>query len=124
MSLTPVSRENLRSLKRQKDEEMRIQCINNYVRNIYSATVNKAETSTATYYQHTQIFEFTRRNMPEILDTLKTLFPDCSVEYQNTIEGKNGKMHNINNLDESMREILLNPSYKPKIHEQIMIEWS
>ena len=124
MSLTPVSREHLRSLKRQKDEEMRLNQINNYVRNIYSAAVYKAETTTDTYYRYAQIDDFTRKNMPEILDTLKTLFPDCSVEYQNTIGGYDGKMYDINKLDESMRQILLNPSHNMKMHQQIVIEWS
>ena len=49
MSLTPVSREHLRSLKKNKDEEMRLNQINNYVRNIYSAAVYKAETTTDTF---------------------------------------------------------------------------
>ena len=135
MSLTPVSREHLRSLKKNKDEEMRVNQINNYVRNIYSAAVYKAETTTDTYYRYAQIddftrkdmpeiLDFTRKNMPEILDTLKTLFPDCSVEYQNTIGGNDGKMYDINKLDESMRHILLNPSHNMKMHQQIVIEWS
>lgn len=122
MSLTPVSREHLHSLKRQKDEEMRIQYINNYVKNIYNSVINKAQTSTDNYYHHTQIFEFTRRNMPEILDTLKTLFPDCLVEYQNTIEGKDGKVYDMNKLDENIRKILLSCSHE--INERIVIEWS
>jgi hypothetical protein len=124
MSLTPVSRDHLRSLKKNRDEEIRLNQINNYVRNIYSAVVNKAQTSTDTYYRTTQISEFERKHMPEILDTLKTLFPDCLVEYQHTIGGNDGKMYDINKLDESMRQILLNPSYKTKVHEQIVIEWS
>ena len=62
--------------------------------------------------------------MPEILDTLKTLFPECLVEYQHTIGGNDGKLYDINKLDESMRQILLDPSYKTKMQEQIIIEWS
>ena len=123
MSLTPVSREHLRSLKRQRDEKMRIQQIDNYVNNIYCSVVNKAETSTDTYYRTTQISDFERKHMPEILDSLKTLFPDSRVEYQHTIGGNDGKMYDINKMDESMRQILLNPSYKTKVHEQIVIEW-
>ena len=124
MSLTPVSREHLRSLKNQRDEEIRIEKINNYVRHIYSSAVNKAQSSTDTYYQYTRIDESMRKNMQEILDTLKSLFPDCRVEYQHTIGGNDGKLYDINNLDESLRQILLNPSYNTKVHEQIVIEWS
>ena len=116
MSLTPVSREHLRSLK-QKIE------IDKYVRHIYSSALRQAETTTDTYYQYTRIDESMRKNMPEILDTLKSLFPDCRVEYQHTIGGNDGKMYDINMMDESMRQILLNPSYKTKEHEQIVIEW-
>ena len=117
MSLTPVSREHLRSLK-QKIE------IDKYVRHIYSSALRQAETTTDTYYQYTRIDESMRKNIPEILHNLKSLFPDCLVEYQNTIEGNDGKMYNINKLDESMCQILLNPSYKTKVQEQIVIEWS
>ena len=123
MSLTPVSREDLRSLKRKRDEKMRIEQIDNYVNNIYRSVVNKAEISTDTYYRTTQISDFERKHMPEILDSLKTLFPDSRVEYQHTIGGNDGKMYDINKMDESMRQILLNPSYKTKVHEQIVIEW-
>ena len=124
MSLTPVSRDHLRSLKTKRDETIRLQQIDHYVRGIYHSVVNKAETSTDTYYRTTQISEFERKHMPEILDTLKTLFPDCRVEYQHTIGGNDGKMYDINKLDESMRQILLDPSYKTKMQEQIIIEWS
>jgi len=124
MSLTPVSRDHLRLLKTQREEEMRLNQINNYVRNIYSAAISKAQTSTETFYHYAQISDFHRKNMPDILSSLKTLFTDCLVEYQHTIGGNDGKMYDINKLDESMRQILLNPSYKTKIHEQIVIEWS
>lgn len=124
MSLTPVSREELRSLKTRRDEEIRINQINEYVRNIYSATVSKAKTSTDTYYRTTQISVFERKHMPEILDRLRILFPDCVVEYIHTIGGNDGTMYNINSLDESMRQILLNPSHNVKMHEKIVIEWS
>lgn len=123
MSLTPVSREHLRFLKTQRDEEIRLNQINNYVNNIYLSVVNKAEISTDTYYRTTQISDFERKHMPEILDSLKTLFPDCLVEYQHTIGGNDGKMYDINKMDESMRQILLNPSHNMKMHEQIVIEW-
>ena len=123
MSLTPVSREQLRSLKTKRDEKMRIEQLDNYVNNIYRSVVNKAATSTDTYYRTTQISDFEKKHMPEILDSLKTLFPDCRVEYQHTIGGNDGKMYDINKMDESMRQILLNPSYKTKVHEQIVIEW-
>ena len=124
MSLTPVSREHLRSLKEKIDKEIHFQQIDKYVRHIYSSAVNKAQSSTDTYYQYTRIDESMRKNIPEILHNLKSLFPDCLVEYQNTIEGNDGKMYNINKLDESMCQILLNPSYNTKVHEQIVIEWS
>ena len=124
MSLTPVSREHLRSLKEKIDKEIHFQQIDKYVRHIYSSAVNKAQSSTDTYYQYTRIDESMRKNIPEILHNLKSLFPDCLVEYQNTIEGNDGKMYNINKLDESMCQILLNPSYKTKVQEQIVIEWS
>ena len=124
MSLTPVSREHLRSLKTQRDEEIRIENINNYVRNIYSSVINKAQTSTDTYYRTTHISNLERKHMPEILDRLKILFPDCVVEYIHTIGGYDGTMYNINSLDESLRQILLNPSHNVKMHEKIVIEWS
>ena len=123
MSLTPVSREHLRfSREHLRSLKQKIE-IDKYVRHIYSSALRQAETTTDTYYQYTRIDESMRKNMQEILDTLKSLFPDCRVEYQHTIGGNDGKLYDINNLDESSRQILLNPSYKTKEHEQIVIEW-
>ena len=108
MSLTPFSRENMRTLKSQKDEEGHQRKLEDVVRNIYASAVSFAErTAEITYrfaiqngyqqnvsipstipsnhYQSIQ-FQITKEfivgNMDEILTRLRRLFPDCSVEYK------------------------------------------
>lgn len=112
MSLTPFSRENMRTLKSQKDEEGHQRKLEEVVRNIYASTVCFAERTAETAYRFAiqngyqqnicipstipsnnrldslqyisfQITkEFIVGNMDEIITRLGRLFPDCSVEYK------------------------------------------
>ena len=51
MSLTPFSRENMRDLKAQKDEEAHIMKINSVVKQLYEETVRFAERNEETVYK-------------------------------------------------------------------------
>ena len=124
MSLTPISREHLRSLKTQKDEENRLEQLNQNVRNLYNSVMSKAQTSTETFYHYAQISDFHRKNMPDILSSLKTLFPDCAIEYVNLFRGQDGKMYDINKMDEKVLQIIFHPSYQKQAKEHIVIDWS
>lgn len=135
MSLEPVSRDVMRSLKAQKDEEARLKLINGIVAAIYANAINVAKTTTDTSYQYqlprnyqiaprTQEQEqeqscVVRENMAEILSSLQNLFPGCSVEYTKLSRGHDGKMYNISKMDEKYRMLVTQQS-----HDYIVVDWS
>ena len=154
MSLTPFSRENMRTLKLQKDEEGHQRKLEEVVRNIYASAVSFAErTAETTYrfaiqngyqqnisipssipstipsnnYQSIQ-FQITKEfiigNMDEILTRLRSLFPDCSVEYKKVsmAMGRDGKEYDISNLDEKLRPFI--DTQRAVTKEYIVIDWS
>lgn len=60
------------------------------------------------------------KNIPDILDGLRNLFPDCSVSHTLLCQAKDGKMYDIAKLDESVLPFVdraLDQSY-------IVIDWS
>jgi hypothetical protein len=150
MSLTPFSRENMRTLKLQKDEEGHQRKLEEVVRNIYATAVGFAErTAEITYrfaiqngyqqnicipstipsnhYQSIQ-FQITKEfivgNMDEILSRLRSLFPDCSVEYKKVsmAMGRDGKEYDISNLDEKLRPFI--DTSRAQTKEYIIIDWT
>ena len=109
MPLEPFSRENMRTLKAQKDEEGHQRKLEEVVRNIYMSAVCFAERNTETSYRFSFLNgyqnmvnipssipsnhslqsipfqinkDFIVGNMDEILIRLRNLFPGCSVEYK------------------------------------------
>jgi hypothetical protein len=138
MDQVPVTRDILRNLKNKRDEEMRIQKVNNCISQVYSAIIQKAKTSTETSYYHmlpsfpvskaTHLPaphpEFHRENMEDILHGLRTLFPDCSVEYSTLIQGQDGKLYDISKMDEKVMQFAFHPSYRKTSQEYIVIDWS
>ena len=96
MSLKPMSRESMLGLKAKKDEEMRLEKINNRVRHIYTQAICAAEDLGFTSYNYpidpwrnpNAGYDFYKNNMGDILYGLKTLFPDCRVNH--TITTENG----------------------------------
>jgi hypothetical protein len=149
MSLEPFSRENMRSLKSQKDEEGHQRKLEEFVRNIYATAVYFAERNTETSYRfaiqngyqqnvsipstipsnHLHILlqitkEFIVANMDEILTRLRSLFPDCSVEYKKVsmARGRDGKDYDISNLDEKLRQFIDTTCAQTK--EYVIIDWS
>ena len=131
MSLTPVSRDTLRGLKAKKEEAMRVeeerqrlQNVSQNVRNIYGHVMRVAESSTKTSYKHKvdtndSIDSFIRQNMPDILNGLQTLFPDCTVEHSFFVRGNDGQMYDISKMDEKMR-----PFINPQNGQSTLIDWS
>ena len=135
MSLTPFSRENMRALKSQKDEEGHQRKLEQVVRNIYISVVRFAERTTETIYQyriqnghynsvhipstipsnnHLESIPFDINkdyimgNMDEILARLRLLFPDCSVEYKKV----------------SMAVDIIANHFMDDIKHYIVIDWS
>ena len=87
MDNTPISRDTMRGLKAVTDEEYRLRKIKDMVSNIYQQTRAKARTSCETYYTVDTRFIITGslgnpKDKADIQNDLRTLFPDCSVEYQ------------------------------------------
>lgn len=151
MSLTPFSRENMRALKSQKDEHGHQRRLEEVVRNIYTSAVSFAERNAQTtyrfaiqngYQQHITIpsiipsnhnlqyipflinNEYIVENMDEILTRLRSLFPDCSVEYKKVsmARGRDGKDYDISNLDEKLRPFI--DTARAETKEYIVIDWS
>jgi len=148
MSLEPFSRENMRSLKSQKDDEGHQRRLEEVVRNIYTSVVSFAERNTETSYRfaiqngcqslvsipstipsnhHLYIpFQINKdyivANMDEILTRLRSLFPDCSVEYKKMSRGRDGKEYDISNLDEKLRQFIDTTCAQTK--EYVIIDWS
>ena len=126
----PFSRQELQQLKAKKDEQNRLNQINQIVNHIYSSVVSVAESKTITSYnyqiqqhpsrsdQPTQIF--CEKNKDDIINGLKTLFPDCSIDYKMLSRGNDGQMYDITNIDEKMRPFI------NRQHDQahIVIDWS
>ena len=124
--MEPLSRDYLRGLKAQKDEEARIQFVEHQVRNIYHSVKQSAEKSTVTSLQW-QITghnhpdqKKVESNMPDILARLRSLFPDSSIEYKTLSRGQDGKMYDIKDVDERMK-----PFINPQFNQQfIVVGWS
>ena len=150
MPLEPFSRENMRSLKLQKDEEGHQRRLEEVVRNIYTSAVSFAERNAETsytfcfpntyqslvnipstipsnVYQSIQ-FQITKEyivaNMDEILGRLRSLFPECSVEYKklSMAMARDGKEYDISNLDEKLRPFI--DTQRAVTNEYIVIDWS
>lgn len=156
MSLIPFSRENMRALKSQKDEEGHQRRLEQVVRNIYTSVVRFAERTTETIYRfripnghynsvhipstipsnnhlesHNVMFipfdinkDYIMVNMDEILTRLRSLFPECSVEYKKVsmARGRDGKDYDISNLDEKLRPFI--DTTRAETNEYIVIDWN
>jgi hypothetical protein len=125
--MEPVSREYLRGLKAQKDEEARIQFVEQHVSHIYSYVKQSAEKSTETSYNHQITGRFENdyqnkieSNMSDILTRLRSLFPDSSVEFKTLSRGQDGKMYDIRDIDERMK-----PFINTQFNKQfIVVDWT
>jgi len=79
-----ISRIDLQQLKAKTDEQNRLYQINQIVNQIYSAVVSIARTQTQTIYNvpRDHQMEFIKKNKDDIINGLKTLFPDCLIDYK------------------------------------------
>ena len=148
MSLTPFSRENMRALKLGKDEEAHIMKINSVVKQLYEETVRFAERNEETIYKinmsnrgyynvklpsnsnssyHHDLhipMGYVTEHIEEILTHLRSLFPECSVEYKKVsmARGRDGKEYDISALDDKMRPFI--DVRQARTEEHIVIDWS
>ena len=151
MPLEPFSRANMRLLKEQKDEEGHQRRLEEVVRNIYTSAVSFAERNAETTYRFAiqnsgyqmvnipstipsnhnlqsipfQINkEYIVKNTDEILSRLRSLFPECSVEYKKVsmAMGRDGKEYDISNLDDKLRPFI--DTARAQTKEYIIIDWT
>jgi hypothetical protein len=129
-ALTPITRDEMRSLKAQTDEKMRIQQIQQYVKTIYEKVIQFAKTSTETKWGHDTNNnmqygfrrEFSIANIDDILSGLRELFPGCSVEFKSVTmaRGPDGQMHDVSTLDPKAMMFMSHT----QITQCITIDWS
>ena len=144
---TPMSRLMMHELKSQNDAEVRQGKIKNIVEGIYKNSINVSSTTSDSSYNfkippapHVQdpnrktairpkishynnsgpADPFYIKNMPDILDGLHNLFPDCSVSHTLLCQAKDGKLYDVAKLDDAVLPFVdraLDQSY-------IVIDWS
>ena len=132
MSLTPMNREFMRSLKEAADLEKRAKQVTKLIALFYEQAIRKARTSTETSIQLQGYVEFsdsdnnqkpiklTENDKLDILNGLRTLFPGCLVEYQTLVQGKDGKMYDFSKMDKTMLQFINNQLTR----EYLVIDWS
>ena len=137
MSLIPLSREHMRTLKKQKDEENRIKLLTHFITFIYHNAVKTGEKSDEPRYQYALEYnpkniskraiekpvissDFIRANITDILSGLQSLFPGCSVEHTILTRGHDGKMYDILKMDKNVLQFI----NIAQTAEYIVIDWS
>lgn len=125
--LTPLTRETLHCLKAQKEEQFRAEQekqrlykVSLAVYQIYGNARITAETTGATSYKYNVVDHFQIQNMTDILDSLRILFPDSSVEYSLFVRGNDGQMHDLSKMDEKVRPFV----NMQQSQNNIVIDWS
>ena len=101
----------MRGLKAEAIEAARIMHVNQKVDQIYHYAVQQARNGATSYvlllhYSDTYTFQ----NMPEIIQKLQSLFPDCSVEHKRGVE-RDGRIHEVS-------------EGRGSIMDYIVIDWS
>lgn len=132
-SRIPMLRESMRGLRAKAEEENRLGQIDRIVGLIYSNAVYMATTTASTTFQCSpqQIantiqhggmpLAFDTRDKEEILEGVRKVFPDCSVNYKRLIQtGKDGKFIDISMVDSEV--LLLINSGTPR--DCIVIDWT
>jgi len=132
-----MTRDAMRQLKDHTDEETRIRKINEISKIIYDDAVCQAIRShnaiykfDINYYINRLInnyvkdnLNFIHQNEGEIISTLQSYFPGCTVEYQRLIKDNDGIVRNISEIDINIRPFIINAIKNP-IQEYIIIDWS
>jgi hypothetical protein len=125
--LTPLTREALRSLKAQKDEQLRAEQekqrlyqVSRTVYQIYGDARASAEIRGATSYKFHVNSSISIQDMPDVLTGLRVLFPDSSVEHSLLVRGNDGNMYDVSKMDEKMRPFVNTQQGQ----QYIVIDWS
>jgi len=143
--LTTYSRDALRGMKAQVDEEKRLQGVRGIIERIHCYVVNQARTTKDTKYKYavpaqfisTPVYPaylsreipaqndqaaFHQANMPDILKGLEELFPGCFVAFTSITmaQGNDGKMYDVSDLDDKALAFVNNAQK----NSYIVIDWT
>ena len=64
--------------------------------------------------------EFHTKNMSDILQELRDMFPQCLVKHARLVKGQDGKMYDMDTMDEKVLPFI----DQSQRHEYITIDWS
>ena len=77
-----------------------------------------------TLYQNSRIVnapcQFHTKNMPDILQELREIFPECLVKHARLVKAQDGKMYDIDTMDEKVLPFI----DQSQSQEYITIDWS
>ena len=120
----PMSRYAMRRLKAETDEKVRMDKVNQIVKNTYENAVSQAKSNISTSYeqnvtgQHEE--KFILSNMTDILKGLQELFPGCHVMKKRLVMGQDKKMYDMAFMDEKVLPFV-NHSFSK---DYIVIDWT
>jgi hypothetical protein len=130
--LTVMTRESMRRLRVDAEDETRVRQINHIIKTVYSSAICKANTTSETsdhcelqniplglgYGEKRLIFD--TRDKEEIRQGLRRLFPDCSIEYKNLIHNTfDGKFVDVSTIDPQVLQ-----QNRGRVRECIVIDWT
>jgi hypothetical protein len=128
-----MSRDAMRGFKAKVEEEKRMKQVKDYARSIYDAAVYQAQRTTDSVYKcmtpMTQSVtrpvtyspsEFHTKNMPDILQELKEMFPGCLVKHARLVKAQDGKMYDMDSIDEKVLPFI----DQSQSQEYITVDWS
>jgi hypothetical protein len=123
----------MRGFKAKVEEEKRMKQVKDYARSIYDAAVYQAQRTTDSVYKcmtpMTQSVtrpvtyspsEFHTKNMPDILQELKEMFPGCLVKHARLVKAQDGKMYDMDSIDEKVLPFI----DQSQSQEYITVDWS
>jgi len=136
MALQPMSRKSLQQLNFETNEKIRLDKINSIVENIYTKVINTAKNTQYKTYEFPiprqnnkppgyvgysgLMDDFYNKNMSDIILNLQKVFPDCDISHLIMSKGSDGKLYDINNIDDNILSLITtacNESY-------IVITWN
>jgi hypothetical protein len=125
-SVTPISRDKLRSLKAENDEKIHIYEIQKIVGEISKNVIKRASKTNKTYLIQPIVetyrnYKFLKDNMIDILSGLQSKFPDSSIELKTItwwISSKNHQYYDTTKISKTGRKYLFTGT-----SECILISW-
>lgn len=131
--MLPYTREKLCKLNSQTEEDIRLKQIDKCVYNIYNSVIRTATIQNKTIFEHwvpiiknnkdnhTLTLEpFYEKNMPDIIEKLKVLFPDSNVHYKVLSRGQDGNMYDTTDIDNRIQPFI----NRERDQAYIIVDWS